>query len=222
MSVTMTEKVWDVVNAMIVDCGIDARGRGIHAIAYDEASAAEYGLRWAPTIEVETEIAEAVKENQQEQPGWVDANKDGFPDTYDFTMTFRERTDVGVVPQSGAYLVVSNDVEYNNALRKEIKWTGVEWIKSVLDITGNVRPKCDVTMQGSHWETGVLDSGNNPIQQGDMVEVESATFGWSGVKKMKLRVKSLNHELSWKGWIVTLRLEEDVEDFNPAYVPSGH
>lgn len=217
--IQIREKVWDVINAMIVDCGKDCYGRGIHCFSYNEVSAAEYGLKWAPGIEVESEIAENIKNDQRSQATWVDANEDGLPDNYPFTMSFKERGDDGVVPQVGSNQSVANDAAFNSAIRKEAKWAGVDWINQVLDLTGTVRPKVKITIPGSHWETGVLDSSDNPLNQGDLVTIKcpsngiSKSYNW--ISGVDLRLFSISHSLERNGWWVTLDLEEDMEDFNP-------
>ena len=75
-------------------------------------------MKWAPGIEIEPEIAENIKNAQRSQTGgtnaWLDADENGFPDNYDFTMTFPERGDDGAVGSS--YEDVSSDTEFNNAI----------------------------------------------------------------------------------------------------------
>jgi len=226
--VKIQEKIWDVINAMITDCGTDPSGRNVHAMYYNEASAAKYGLKWANTIETEAEIAETIKKEQRKVTGWVDnadANKQDFPENYPLTLSFDERRGDGVRGTTAAQ--ATNDTTFNSLLRTEIRWSGIDWMKDVLDYSGVVRPKVDITLSGSHWEMGAgrtgtsaencLDSNGNPILQGELVTFKCTSRGGSFVDGLRLRVISVNHEFGRNGWLVTMRIESDPEDFNPEY-----
>jgi hypothetical protein len=232
--IKIAEKVWDVVNACILDCGKDPAGRNIHAMWYDQASAGEYGLKWNNTIEVRTEISTKLQSAQQALAGWTknsDENKQNFPESsaYPLTLTFQGRTDDGVL--TGSKVIVSSDTEYVQAIRKEAKWAGIAWIKSFISVTGYIKPKVDIEMSGVTWELGAgrtglpsekcLDNAGNPIAQGDFITVKCASYGSDFIAGLKLRVIQVNHELSSKGWVVTIRLETDVDDA-ATYQASGH
>ena len=215
-------KVWDVINAMIVDCGNDCYERGIHAMNYDIASSAEYGLKWAPGIEVETEIAKGLKGQVEDyifKNSEIKVDTDNFPVSYPgggLDIGFKDRGEDGHV--TGSNITVSSDAEYNSAIRDEAKWRGVWWIKSVLDLTGKVRPKCDIEMRGAHWETGILDSSDEPLNQGDFVEIvpKSTSVQYQDFPFDGLRLVAISHTLDRNGWVVDINLETDVEDFAPS------
>lgn len=224
------EKVWEVINAIITDCGQDPSGRSIHALYYDEQSAAEFGLKWAPTIEVETEIASNLIAEQQALDGWVengDLNKAGFPGSYPLELTFEGRDNDGTF--TGSLITVTGDASWVSAIRTEAKWQGIAWMKSVLDLTGHVRPKLDIVMRGTTWERGAnrtgtntencLDSDGDPIRVGDRIKVKVASWGNNNGNDwetgMDLRVVQVNQEVNKGGWITTVRVEQDIDDFNP-------
>src|SRR3990167_521326 len=211
LNIKITEKVWDVVNAMIVDAGSDPRGRRILAFSYNPRSAAEYGLRWAPGLEVEREIARTISEDQHTQttaPAWADTNNDDFPDAYTgggFLMTFQDRNSDGTLI-AGDYRV-ANDNAYNSAIRKEAKWTAIAWINSILEMTGHVTPKISVSMQGSHWESGVTDKNGNTfkLRQGDPIIFVVPSRGWTvniPETTRTLRLVEMDHNLDSNGWII--------------------
>jgi len=218
------EKVWEVINAMILDCGKDPSNRNIHAMYYDEASAAEYGLKWANTIEVEHEIASSLLADQKKNAvTWVnntDINKQTFPETYPITLTFPERDSDGIA--TGTTATAANDAGFVSAMRTEAKWQGVAYIKSILDLTGHLKPKIDFTLIGGNWELGAgrtgtsaescLNTSGNPIAQGDMVTITLNSRGGEFSTGKKLRCVQLNHEISKGGWTTTARFEMDEDD----------
>ena len=241
--IKIIEKVWDVVNAIIIDAGKDPSGNSIHAMYYDEGSAAEYGLKWMNTIETEEEIASnLISRCKNDAVTWInnsDVNKQNFPDNAAYTMTLPITTRDGNGVASTTAVTVANDAAWIAAIRKEAKWQAINYVKDIIDMTGHVKPRVDITMPGSVWELGYghtktsaelcLDSSGNPIQQGDFVKVESNSYGgrWSSrwdetaTSPIKLRVTTVSHDVSTKGWEVTIRLEMDVDDAK-TYVPYGH
>jgi len=226
-------KVWDVINAIIADCGNDVYGRAIHAMNYDEASAAEYGLKWAPGIEVETEIAAIIKgkvERYVFDTYTIKKDIDNFPENYGggtIELGIYERGADGA--RTSTMATATSDTEYNSAIRDETKWEGIDWIKSVLDLTGKVRPRCDIAMRGAHWEMGaggtgtsaenVIDSTDLPLNQGDFVKLiaKSTAVPYTENNWFKgLRLTAVSHTFDRNGWVADLHLETDVEDFAPS------
>jgi len=207
-SIKVTTKVWDVINAMIVDCGVDAYGRTIVALYYDEISAAEFGLRWAPSKESETEIGQQLVNDcltKMKNEGKY-ADTSNFPTGYPFTMPWNTRASNGDL--TGAALTANSNTEFNSELRKEARFQGQEWAKSVVDLSGTVRPKIDVTLRGAHWYNA--SELNRPIQ-GDLLTVSSNAIQSTGVSQDEFRIIDMNHTLSRNGWMIDIRLEEDIE-----------
>jgi hypothetical protein len=224
---SIKEKVWEVVNAVIVDCGKDPANQNIHAMYFDEESAAEYGLKWAGTIEPKTELADGIISAQKGSGTWVkstDENKQQFPDSsaYPMLLYFKDRDNSTGVVLETTPITVTNDAEWVAAVRKEAKWLGIAWLKRVLSLTGHVKPKVELSMVGANWETGFgrtdtsaencLDDDGDPIAQGDQVLVVVPSRGGDFVSGVKLRVKQLSHRITSKGWDVDLKLEIDEED----------
>jgi ribosomal protein L19 len=230
-----TEKVWEVINAMIADAGEDPKGNNIHVLYYDEASAAEYGLKWANTIQVYKDIAGEIIKNEKKNANWVintDVSKAQFPDSsaYPFDTTFENRNTQTGVP-TGSNVTLANDADWISAVRLEAKWQCINKVKSQIDLTGDVKPKIDFTMVGASWELGAgrtdtsaeecLDSSGDPIIQGDYVNLIIPSIGGDFTTGKALRCFQINHELSNQGWMVTSRFEMDIKDAKN-YIPSGH
>ena len=227
----LINRVWEVLNAMIVDCGIDPSGRRIHAMFFDESSATQYGLKWHNTIEPKSEISSQLQAQQQALDGWIetsDATARNFPDSssYPLTLSFEDRNNASGVP-TGSQVVVTSDDGYGDAIRKEAKWQGIEYARAVISLTGFIRPKIDVTVKGGDWELGVnrtgsssenmLNSLGNQITQGDFIKIiipsrELSANNGDSDDGVGMRVVQINHMLSQRGWEVTIRLEVDIDD----------
>jgi hypothetical protein len=233
------ERLRDVFNAIIVDCGKDPAGRGIHTQFVNEARAAEFGLRYFPNIQVnivsgaDTIITE--QRTSADTTGWVDnadPNKKNFPSAsaYPMTLTIPQRTDTGD-EITGTNVVVKSDAEWIEAIRLEAKWQGARWGKDVVAHTGDIRPNIDLEFQGCTWELGanrtgaitenLLNSSGNPITQGDTVKFIFVSRGDEFDSGVLMRVVQVNHEISRRGWITTMRLKYDVEDIQ-SRIQSGH
>lgn len=229
--IKLQEKVWEVVNAMILNAGKDPSGNNTHCMYYDEQSAAEHGLKWHNQIEIKDFASQFYLELCRDPAlGWIDnddENKQNYPDSdsYDgdgLLMPFNDREDDGS-EITGDYYVTS-DTEFKLAIRKESKWLGIEYIKSQLDLTAHLRPKLDVEMKGPTWEAGesrtgsgedCLDNDDDPLAPGDktFVWINSKGGDWDiGEDGVLMRCVAVNHEINKNGWITTARLELDEED----------
>jgi hypothetical protein len=229
-NIKISEKVRDVINAIIASAGKDPSNRDIHAMYYDEESAAEYGLKWASTIETFAEIATTVIQQCRDsssgpEGGWVnnsDSNKANFPadSAYPLTLPFLEKNNHGTV--IGDYVVVTTDSEYVIAIRRESRARCISKIKSILDRTGFIRPLVTIEMAGATWETGAgrtgtsaencLDSSGDPLKQGDAVTLFVPSYNNQYTTGVIMRCVRLSHEIDKEGWIVQVMLEMDMED----------
>ena len=223
------ERVWEILNAVVVDCGKDPSGKTILTSYYDDDSAAEFGLKWANTIETKSEIASSLMAEAQALKTWVnnsDENKQNFPDSYPLTLPWESRNDGGI--QSGVQAVAKDDASWVQVIRSEAKWLGVAWARMVVDRTGYIRPKVDVRMQGRVWERGagetktsaenVLNSSALPIIQGSYVKMIVPSYNDQFQTGVNMRCIDINHEIDRNGWTAFMRFELDIEnirDYNP-------
>jgi hypothetical protein len=219
------EKVWEVMNAAIMDCGKDQKGIGVHCMYYDVVSSGEYGLRWANTIQSGQEIStQLMNYYEANTPGFkpVNVTNSHLPGSYGagLTLPLEDRDASGA--KTGSYPTVTNDAQYIAAFRKEAKWQGVAKLKSLLTLVGYVRPKVDITMAGLTWKYGAnrtgmstedcLDNSGEPLEQGDKVLIVAPSCGGTFITGFPMRVFQVSHTLSKEGWTVTIQCEIDIED----------
>ena len=211
-SMKVTNKIWEVINAMILDCGKDAYGKTVITLYYDETSAAKYGLKWATGKETETEIAERIQNEEEAQnSASFDDDSKPFPTAAALAAGYvfyrNERDSSGTVLATNK--TVTTKAGYNAEIRTQAKWEGIAYAKSVINLVGTVRPKVTLSVRGAHWYNS---SGLNQPRQGELITLNTSSMPLSESSFSKnLRITGLNHVLDKNGWIVELTLDEDIE-----------
>lgn len=208
--ISVRRKVWEVSNAMIVDCGPDAYGKTVLALYYDETSAATYGLKWSSGKEVETEIANQIMiEEKIQNPASFDDESFPFPTTAalagTYTFYINERDTNGDI--LGTNVAVTTKAGYNAEIRNQARWAGKEYAKSVIDLVGNVRPKVTLKIRGNYWYTTL-----GRLSQGSLITLNTTTIPLrNALYSLDLRISGVSHSISKTGWWVHFELEEDIE-----------
>jgi len=214
------KSIWEVVTAIIVDCGKDPDGWRILAVGYHEKNAAEYGLRWSPARE-SLDISSGLLNKCRESSGWTAGTESNYPSAsdYPFTMPWKASHThkiggfFGREVTVGDDVIVENDSEFRSEIRAEARFQGKQWIQSFLENAGKARWKIDITTTGSHWSD---PNGLNKPSIGVMHWIEAPSIGdftgnWSGDNRHKARLVHVSHNLDRRGWTVDLHFEDDIE-----------
>ena len=187
----------DIINTIFYHCGKDAYGNSFHGMNYRESSRGAYGVKikyLAETAGIAKELIDAEKVsnpslfNQDANDNFTD---DHFPIGYDYTMQFKTRDDAGV-PTGSAY-IVSNDSEFNNAIKVEGKARGLEATDRLLDLYGAPRYKASIVIPRPAYNTYNL---------GKVMDVTISSYN---LTNYKLRLVETTYDFYGQ----TLTLEED-------------
>ena len=149
--------VWDVINALIINCGRDANGAGIHTFQYDVESYGKIGGRWK-YISFE-DIAGNILNQEKEQNKSSFTDDSNFPVSYDYE--FYISTNKGVTTsaapnkliESGQNFIKSVGVGYkvyntvSGATAKVVSVDGNDTLSLDADIMSNnegyfIKPVC--------------------------------------------------------------------------------
>lgn len=196
---------WGVYNSVIVDVGRDCYNHGNHALQLNPQSIIEAGAKWkllnregiTPNI-LNNEFAADITKWDYETAGGAPTRKYNFPlgASYPYTCLFKE-INTSWVEQTNSW-VVSNDAEFNNAIRKEARFLGKKEGKDYLISHGSLKYKAQITLNGTLAFEKAL--------------IASVTSANAGITNLPLRIMAVNHNFSKSGWITRLDLEEDDEE----------
>ena len=205
--------IWDVISAMIIDCGRDAAGSRINTGLYDETSAAEYGLKFAQKKEM-INISGPLFDLCRKQTGWTSGSDKWYPDAADYPFTIpwpaSHAHTIGGTPYAvGATIIVANDAAFNAEIKAEARYQGKQKIKEILKRTGTARWKIDVQVRGIDWEDA---TGLNKPAPGYVHNLDIPSLGWTGTNMKPIRLRQVSHDFSNSGWTVDLHFEEDVAE----------
>lgn len=184
-SLEVSKGIWNVVNAFIMYCGTTPYGTAITLFDYDVLSVNKNGWKTKPVL------AQKLAEDLQgrEWASMVSQVKysDGSRFPSDYTGGYRMSDGT----------VVTNDGEFNNHFVDLVLAEGERKAKLLLRKLAYPAFRT----RGDY----VFDEVN---ALGDKVSVTFADAGWSSESK-ELRVLSLNHNFSVKGWSSSFSIEQD-------------
>lgn len=203
---------FDVVNAVIIDAGIDFNGNSVFALAYNLTSIGKLGFKWkfAPY----TELSQKIKEKEDitidnthpygDVADWADVCFQGAPkesgDIMAVANKFKREYSAGVPGYT------TDNAGYRKYLRDVAELFGVAYTDK---------------LGGPRWKVGFEIRGNLSYTLGNKHEFEIADFGWTDINRKQLRIVGITQHFSRNGWTTTINAEEDEEtalsDFKQKY-----
>ena len=200
LKIQLSTGMYDTINAMIINCGKDARGNTVLGLAYDLVSAASKGFRWKYVAQPRVGSQFHQKNLLDSNGNSIDTNQDGFPDSYPYTVTGGPPNKYGF--DSDGKIQTTNDTAYNDALRKVLRYQGEKWGNDICLLFGEPR-----------WKGKIIVKGTTEYTAGELVAVYSpsilGTNSDATTKYIILRISSLSHSFTTNGWETTLTLKQD-------------
>ncbi len=198
LDVSLTKRVFDVVNMVIFNAGTDMNGTGIWNYVVDTTSSVRtLKMRVIPMVD----IAEALlqKDYTLSLPAArIDGGKgNGYPIPQ--YLTSYAPSSCAFVPTT-TYPLASNittDTKYNDALREAATKLGQDRAQATLSGLANAR-----------WQGTVQLVGTLTHSPGDLVQLTDAEIG---INAESLRVTDVKHAITKSGWFTTLSVEADSE-----------
>lgn len=104
-----------------------------------------------------------------------------------------------------------------NADGSTVSWDGSigdtatnEQVRDFAKVVGLSKCETIFSKGGLIWKGNVLKRGNRSNSVGELIKIESETYGLFGEsKQMKLRIKDMVHTFDKRGWVTSYSLEED-------------
>jgi hypothetical protein len=192
--------VFDAVNFVIFNCGTDMDGHGIIYYWYDDAAnVAGLKMRYQPMTQVangliiEDEIANPTRDtsNTQDKLKQYPSSYPMTPSFISLANNFRALPEVGLTPPRTN---VANNSEYNECYREACKFKGLSQAQQITAKRAGLRYVGQIVTKGTIY---------NP---GDLIRVNNK---YVGVNSQLIRVLEVTHQVNNKGWITTLKVEED-------------
>ena len=195
--------VWSVYNSVIADVGKDCNNHGNHILQINPRNALSQGAKWkfldyssiSPNLIDEQYKKDPSKWDQADE-GNMKIRKGNYPNTYPFTMTFKKINDENI--ELDESWVVSNDNEFNKAIRMRAKYEGRQRAKGFLEKYGEVQYKAQIEINGT-----------TSFEKGYKAFVTSPS---AGLNSYPLRIVEISHSFNSSGWITALNLEEDTDE----------
>ncbi len=190
---------WNVYNSVIVDVGEDCNGHGNQTLAYNPRSMVEAGTKWK-FLDVSSTTPELITTEAENHPAKWSTGSDGeptemFPNSYPYTCSF-PKLDSSYETTSSNW-VVSNDNDFNLAIRRTARLDGKEKGQSFLSKHGEISYRMDLQLNGT-----------NAYQMGEIAEITAPSYN---LQNQRVRIKEISHNFSNEGWITVLNCEEDEE-----------
>jgi len=141
----------DVINAVIGNCGIDARGNGITVFVADTSSIAKHGAKWKYEGKWR-ETAENLMSKERDTNSGDFEDDSNFPASYNYTTVFGT--------------VCTSDKTYNTAIRDESKRIVKQNVRD--NLRGTFDPKMRVSME---------IMGTNNYELGNYIPFQLSSYG---------------------------------------------
>lgn len=191
--------IWDTVNALIINCGRDANGAGMHTYTYDVESYGKVGGRWK-YIAFE-DIGNNLLQNEKTFNPSSFTDDSNFPTSFPYTTYFISSDTYTGSPAvtEGNPVICANASEFNTAIRREAKFLGRQRGDNIIKKQGRSRFKAQIEM----------DFGTIDYSIGQVVDLIVPSYGWTSDNPRKLRVQEITHTIGMDGWQTEIELEED-------------
>jgi len=199
-TISVQKGKFNVFNSIIMNTGKDAYGNGNHILQINTVSILDIGAKWKfldrSTISANLLIAEKnANASSFTQDASGNFTNDNFPISFNYNMQFQWDSDGdGIVDTN----IVSNDGEFNAAIRDQAKRLGRQAAQTFLQLHG------DVVIRANAQVNGTLS-----FFKGAVIRLTSAT---AGIADKELRVNDVSHTFSSSGWKTKLQLMEDSEN----------
>jgi len=188
-----------VVNAIIYNVGFDCNDIAWEFLHFEPSEMVSGGAQWLYYTETNTVIPRLIQQEYDNNRSlWEQTTegkrKENYPkdSSYTYTMQFKARDENG--EYTGSNLEVDNDDEFNDAIVNEAEWVGRDQVSKVLERFGTGK-----------WEGDVLQPQTETIIEGDLVEIDSVSYGFTGTNTKLIRCIEMYNDV----WKTTLMLEED-------------
>jgi len=192
----MSKSVFDVTNMIIYNVGDDMYGTGLYYYAVDLTSKVRtLKMRYVPMTDISKKWISA-----DYATGTLAADRDGapagkpvpqFPTSYPLSACVFPPTENFANVAS-----ISDDGDYNDALRERCLAEGDKRAKALLSGLSNARWKGTVTMKGTIYAAG------------DLIKFTDDRIG---LNEVLIRVMTVRHSFNKNGWQTTLELEQDTD-----------
>jgi len=204
-STTVNREIRDVINAVIVNVGNDAKSKGILALAYNTSSMIKYGAKWK--YMAKTNISEQIMNDQKVLSNVSYNENDNFPASYPVDVEVPgESSIIDSDTGSPIWKYTTTDKLYNNGdfnryIRRIAREAGKAFGRDFTALNSN--PRFFLQMN--------LELGNTLFEVGDFINVDVPSVNWTDLQSKNLRVQEIKHTINQNGWNTSLTLEEDTE-----------
>lgn len=191
MNLKIEKGIWDTVNFVIADCGVDPAGHKIRTYVYDADGMATVGMRAA--YHAENYEAFIMKMEQTGNPSsFPDDRNKSYPSSYPYTTYLTGET-------------INNDEEWIDYIRRTTKNLAKLELRTMLERMGKATYKAEC-------ETIV---GTKEYVLGSIYRITSEKYGWvqsgSTDNRQHMRLAEINHNIDNTGWNTKLKFEQDWE-----------
>lgn len=201
ISFKLKRSVFDIVNMVIFNAGVDYYGSGILDYYYNQqTTSAQLKPVYRPMIEV---ADKAIFDDIFDKNSTAYTENNGDADNAPGTLTYHgKRYDASYnFTPHWTTTEVTDDDELNDSLRDYASAQGKVKASNLCVSKGSPRWKGDITVRGEKFVIG------------DLIIFNSADHG---IKDAYVRVKEITHNFSKDSWKTTLQVEEDPDDYTNA------
>ena len=216
-SVKVSKDDDEIINALIINCGVDPNSNGILTFYIDTTSVANHGAKWKykPMVDIadkvkEAEILSGTFTNDEDgstittginHPKYI--GEDSYPSSFPWTIQTSGSDTWGNWEYEANVDTVSNKGDYKNYFRRVSKTVGKNRAKKIVDLSSN--PLYKISYE--------LVPGNNNYVKGSMFTLDIPSIGLTGATAPILRVEKITHGFKDGRWTTILDLKED-SDYN--------